>query len=266
MDFNRTGRILSIDQVGIVRKSVLKRRFLTPLHLFDINFLSELGLTEDEIVSITKMVVPFGIELQKSLDLMRISALELITKELPLESADLFWQFFGRSLETKSEDAEWETICVLVEASVEKQLNLAIGMQLPKELELTKEQRSEVRELENEWRMKEIKGDLANRTVTVSKQLDRVLSKRQRYALVQRIQQQTLRSDLLVAIRPEVVKRLGIDPKIAGEFKAQLIVIDQDIKRSQLARQMEFFMKAIAILPATKRYTIIDLFDGVWTK
>ena len=43
-----------------------------------------------------------------------------------------------------------------------------------------------------------------------------------------------------------------------------MLVIDQDIKRSELARKKDVFNRVISLVSAEKQAFLKNLFDGVW--
>jgi hypothetical protein len=256
-------RILTSKQLDIVRKTSLRKRFVTPLHSIDRVFLLEIGMTVVEIDAAKKFIDVGARDIFESIDRLRVSSIKGLD-ELDPKQVDRLWEIFGSDLVVNGKDSDWRDIAVLSESrDIGKQLALAPVMLLPPNLELSTEQRIKLGELQTRELTIEAKSPKLDRRGEISVQLDSILTKIQRYAIVQRMQQQVLRADLMVLIRPELTKDLGLDAIEVESVKAKLTEMNREISRIQLENQIALLEKCA--VPSAKWKTFLSLVDGVWT-
>ena len=99
----------------------------------------------------------------------------------------------------------------------------------------------------------------------MSLQLDSIISKPQRFAIVQSMQREMIRKDLLVVFRPEVVKYLNLSEVVVSEAKVELAEAKKRIEEIEGLEILQACKEVLKTVPLPVQRVIIDLVEGVWT-
>lgn len=254
-------RVLRRDQMTGLRIENVKRQFQSRLKLFEQQFLLDLGLDEQLIVEIRAKLSPLFEKLAKQIDDLSIQCLK---DSLSPNEQEILWRFIGEDLKIVPQEDSWERIAVLPAASIERQLMMASTSLLQGELAITLSQRKELRDLKKEVLIaraqKLEKPDLTE----ISKRLDNLLRKSQRFAIVQRIQQQEIQADILVVMHPQILKHFNLSEDGVAQTRSELSNAKVELLKARKILEFEVFEKALATLPDPFRKSLLELIDGVW--
>ena len=256
-------KVLKPQQLDLLRKSYLRRKFRSAAGLLsDSTMLKDLGVDEKGVHDIQHAVGERGKLIEKELDAARSKALERFLAELRPSSVEKFWKLFGTDFDVSEEGGSWTEIAVFPESSTQHQVFLSVATVLPPNLSITDEQRVELLKLSDVLMRNEARG-IESDFRDVSDSLDKIISNKQRYALVQRIQKQFLRSDLRILGRPEMMTFLGIE----STENLRTLVESENEKLVALEKQLqrEAFRKLTAsVVPRAVRLQVQSLAEGVW--
>lgn len=253
-------KTLKEDQAKRLRMGLVKRRFRTPTDLFQPVFLTELGLERENAVKINdSIVVQHGI-ISKRLDKLRIDA---INDVLSPDEQDIFWMFIGKEFIIAETGVNWKDIAILPELTSRRQLSLAPFMPIPQKIGLSTDQKKRLQDLNSEAMFKSAKG-IMFQEAELSSKLDGILSESQRFAIVQSMQQEILRGDLLMVLRPEVTKRVHLKAEFVSMARAELTESKRMIEDVEALELTQLCKDALKAVPLPARKVITDLVDGVW--
>ena len=254
-------KTLTNAQIRQLRIEVVKDRFSTPVNLFEAIFLNEIGVDNQDAGKVFFQCYTQKLGIIQKNDKLRVEA---IKNALPPDSQEAVWKLFGRELSIDDKGLEWDKISKLQEVSIDRQLSSAVYMHLPIGLGLTKEQHKQLGKLDEEFSLKRTK-NVSFTNDEMSLKLDSILSRPQRFAIVQSMQREIIRNDLLVVFRPEVVKYLNLSEEGISEARVELTEAQKRIAENQELEILQACKEVLKTLPLPIQREIIDLADGVWT-
>jgi hypothetical protein len=255
--------ILDPEQLSLRRIHFLRERFNAPASIFNSSatLLLELGMPEEQFRSMQASVLSKNTDIRTRMNTMVTNSLVSVAASLSEAQASRLWQLFGRDLNSlPRSEFRWQEIQVLPNTSAKDQLRMSRIIILPDDLKLSSSQVLKINELENV----ELTKLAQDRSSEVSAELDRLLSKEQRSAIVQGMQRNLLLGELTVVLSPEVVKHIGIE---GGRLEVIQSIVTEDAKmvRSyQLEKQMELLRSEISVMPMDFQVKLMKLLEGVW--
>ncbi|MCY2984011.1 MAG: hypothetical protein NTY15_10280 [Planctomycetota bacterium] len=253
-------KALTRDQVNLLRMEVVKREFKTPIRVFRASFLTELGMDEEKA---TEIETTSGIKYRAISDKLDKLRTEAINEAFPPNVQRTIWQFIGKDFILEENGVSWKDIAVVPELNNRRQLALIQITPLPEKLSLSMEQRQRLEELNKVAFLRSAKGMVFGED-EISEKLDGILSQGQRYAIVQCMQQQIFRVDLLMVFRPEVSKRLDLSEEALVEARAELAESKRRIEEIEDMELAQEFKKLLLDIPLPARKVVTDLVNGVW--
>ena len=253
-------KALTPDQGNLLRMEVVKREFKTPIGVFRASFLTELGLDEEKAIEIEATT---GVKYRAISDKLDKLRTEAINEVFPPDVQRTIWQFIGKDFIIEENGVSWKDIAVVPELNNRRQLALIQITPLPEKLLLSIEQRQRLNELNKEAFLRSAKG-IVFREDEISEKLDVILSQAQRYAIVQCMQQQILRVELLMVLRPEVSKRLELSEESLVEARAELVESKKRIEEIEAMELAQEFKKSLLDFPLPARKVVSELVNGVW--
>ncbi|MFN7893568.1 MAG: hypothetical protein ACK5OC_24990 [Pirellula sp.] len=253
-------KALTSDQRNLLRVDVVKRRFRTPLGVFQTSFLKEIGLDREIAIGIQDAMVAKYRAISDKLDKLRTEA---INEAFPPDVQSKIWKFAGKDFIVEDNGSNWKDIAVVPELNNRRQLALIQTTPLPEKILLSQEQRQCLDELNKEAFVRSAKGIVFSED-EISEKLDAILSGAQRFAILQCTQQQILRVDLLMVLRPEVLKRLDLSEVSLVEARAELAESKRRIEEIEAIELAHEFKKLLLDLPLPARQVVTDLVNGVW--
>jgi len=253
-------KVLTRDQGNLLRLEVVKREFKTPIRVFRASFLTEIGLDEEKAIEIE---TTSGIRYRAISDRLDKLRTEAINEAFPPDVQRTIWRFIGKDFMIEENGVSWTDIAVVPELNNRRQLALIQITPLPEKLLLSMEQRQRLDELNKVAFLRSAKGMVFGED-EISDKLDGILSHAQRYAIVQCMQQQILRVDLLMVFRPEVSKRLDLSEEALVEARAELAELKRRIEEIEALELAQEFKKLLLDIPLPARKVVTDLVNGVW--
>jgi hypothetical protein len=167
-------------------------------------------MTEEQFSMMVDDASPKIREIRAEVIEMVLDSLESIAANLAEDKANRLWDLFGRDfLSPPRSEFQWNQIQCLPSSGPWNQLIEATTVVLGDDLKFSRSQIADLIPL----RDKEFVNRLNNRINEneISDQLDQILSKSQRSAIVQRLQRGALVSDMKVLLTPEVGKHVGLE-------------------------------------------------------
>ena len=254
-------KVLTEEQFDRLRLTLVNRKFSSPLSIYSDWFLGEVGLDKASVNDVSTAVRPRIQQVFAKVDDLRLRCLE---EALPPEEQRIAWEFFGEKLVISPRDGNWETIAQLPEAGVKQQLFNGLLVVLPEELEITPMQRRQLDDYKMKVRIAQAKKQERPDLKDISAELDNILSKRQRFAIVQRLQLQELRADLLVIMRPEIVKHFNFSDSLKAQTIAELSASKKELESERKRLELEVAKQGLMDVPPPFRQKIVRLMEGVW--
>ena len=100
--------------------------------------------------------------------------------------------------------------------------------------------------------------------VEVSNRLDDILSNRQRFAIAQKIQQDMIRSNLTLAVCPEMARHFHLSDDDLNSIKAELEEANKQIMEVKSTCLLEATKTILKTAPPQVQDRILGLTDGIW--
>jgi hypothetical protein len=253
-------RVLTNTQADKLRLMYVKARLRSPDRFFTPLILYELGVEPRQA---EKLSTAMRIQLEavnKKLDKLITQA---ISDALPPEAQDIFWSFVGSNLAIDTNGSDWRKIAVLPQTSSIWQLTLGTSVVLPNELALSQQQQIGMKGLMDDEIAKALAGNPSSE-VEVSTRLDDALSNQQRFAIVQKIQQNMIRGNLSLAVCPEISKHFNLSDDNVNVIKAELEEAKKQIFEIESACLLEASKTVLKTSPLQVKDDILRLAEGIW--
>ncbi len=192
----------------------------------------------------------------KNLDGLIVGVIEGL--KLPSDDEAFLWEIFGPKLQVQDDQSNWQRIAIL-KGSQPSSL-LRYWEPFPS-LTLSDDQVSQLRSL----RQKAFAVyDKRMSDADISQQIDLILSPRQRFAAVQFLNRNDLRSDLTLALDPSIARRLSITPSEVEAALHKLTKARSELRRYLTALELGQLRKTLNSTSEKPRTRFLSLIDGVW--
>ena len=253
-------KVLTKAQADKLRTIYLTARVGSPDGLFQPLILYEIGVEtkQAEILS-TAMNIQIE-EVDQKLDKLITQA---ISDAFPPESQDILWSFVGSNFKINTNGSDWRKIAVLPQTNPIGQLTLGTLISIPNELALSQQQQMKMNDLLDELSAKAVTGNRSS-AVEVSNRLDDILSNRQRFAIAQKIQQDMIRSNLTLAVCPEMARHFHLSDDDLNSIKAELEEANKQIMEVKSTCLLEATKTVLRTAPPQVKDKILGLADGIW--
>ena len=261
----RLAEILDPRQLSLRRVLVLRDVYGSPESLFrkDAKLLIELGMTEEQFSMIVDDVSPQFRDIGVKVNELVVTSLDSIAAMLAEDKANRLWNLFGKDfLSQPRSEFQWKEIQVLPNSEPWNQLMEAVTVVLDNDLKLSQSQLAELIPL----RDREFINRLNNRSKEndVSDHLDRILSKAQRSAIVQRLQRGALVSNMKVLLAPEVGKYVRLEKEDADLIAEVVDEATQRIRDFRITAEMDLLRRSTRHMPKHYQEQLEELLEGVW--
>jgi hypothetical protein len=257
---NETGtsflnKVLTKNQAKLLRIEVVRTRIGTPANLFSPIFLSELVESADaqriygEFAQRQKIIA-------ERIDKLRIQA---IKTALPPSAQGALWKFIGNEFSIEETDGDLEHISQWLPPVLQIQQAPYVAISAEK-LRLPVEKREELRIVADEIRRKKAHGISCTRD-ELEQHLDSILSKSQRFVVVQSLNQEIVRSDLLMVVAPNMVKQYDLSDDGIAEARAELVEFKEIIAEYEMAQVIQACGEVLRlkVVPAHVKKEIMGL-------
>jgi hypothetical protein len=255
--------ILDPDQLALRRVHFLRELYNEPTSLFNSSatLLLELGMSEEQFKQMQAGARGKTKDIRDRVNGLFAKAIDSAAAYLSEAQASRLWQLFGRDFNSPPRsEVGWKEIQVLPNTNAKSQLAMARIIILADDMKLSPKQILSLIELENV----ELRNFERDRSLEISADLDRVLSKEQRAAIVQGMQRNLLLGDLLVVLSPEVVKYIGIEKDKLVSIQSLILDDAKTIQDFQFEKQMEVLKSELSIMPFDFQAKVMKLLEGVW--
>ena len=261
----RLAEILDTRQRSLMRVLVLREHYGSPVSLFrrDARLLIELGMTEEQFSMMVDDASLKIREVRAEVIEMVMDSLESIAANLAEDKANRLWDLFGRDfLSPPRSEFQWNQIQCLPSSGPWNQLMGATTVVLGDDLKLSRSQIADLIPLGD----KEFVNRLNNRINEneISDQLDQILSKSQRSAIVQELQRGALVSDMKVLLTPEVGKHVGLEKEEEELIVKAVNEATERIRDFRITAEMELLRRSTSIMPKDYQEQLAELTEGVW--
>ena len=253
-------KVLTEIQADKLRLTYVKVRFRSPDSLFEPLILHELEVEPEQA---QKLYTAMRIQTEKVDTKLDKLITQAISDAFRLETQDVFWSFVGSNFKIDTNGSDWEKIAVLPQTNPIGQLTLGTLIPLPNELALSLEQQKKMNDLLDELSAKAVTGNRST-AVEVSHRLDDILSNRQRFAIAQKIQQEMIRSNLTLAICPEMARHFHLSDDDLNSIKAELEEANKQIMEVKSTCLLEATKTILKTAPPQVQDRILGLTDGIW--
>ncbi len=258
----KLSEILDPRQLDLRRVHILREKYSSPIALFNRNasLLLELGMSQKQFDELRIPAFSKNKEIRTAVDNQIMDCLHSIAQELSEDSSSRLWAMFGRDFGSlPRSEFSWDQIQVLPRTGPKMQLSFANMLVLDEDLKLSHPQQVEIASLED----KELLSPVDN-AAKISSELDRILSKAQRAAIVQGLQRSRLVEDMKVLLSNEVVNYLGLD---GGQAKSMSEIVEPAAKRIRefrLEKQTSLLRELITVMPKDYQNRLMIVVEGVW--
>ena len=132
-------------------------------------------------------------------------------------------------------------------------------------MRLSVEQREQLRSFAEEVRRKKAHGILCTRN-ELEQHLDLILSKSQRFAVVQSLNQQLVRSDLLMVVSPNMVRQYDLSVEGIADARAELAESKRIIAETEMVQVIQACGEVLRLkdVPSHVKKEIMELVADVW--
>ena len=253
-------KVLTEIQADKLRLTYVKVRFRSPDSLFEPMILHELEVEPEQAQKLYTAMRIQTEEVDTKLDKLIAQA---ISDAFRPETQDIFWSLVGSNFKIDTNGSDWEKIAVLPQTNPIGQLTLGTLIPLPNELALSLEQQKKMNDLLDELSAKAVTGNRSS-AVEVSNRLDDILSNRQRFAIAQKIQQEMIRSNLTLAVCPEMARHFHLSDDDLILIKAELEEANKQIMEVKSTCLLEATKTVLRTAPPQVKDKILGLADGIW--
>jgi hypothetical protein len=253
-------KVLTIDQVNLIRMEVVKSKIGTPANLFSPSFLREF-VGEEDAMRIYYDFAELHWKIINNSDKLRIAA---IKKALPQNSQDILWKFVGTEFSIDENGGDLQQISSWVPPIL--QISQAPYLTMPSNrLELSSEQREQLSIKADEVQRKMAQGISFSRG-ELDREMDAILTLPQRFAVLQALNLLVLRSDLLILCNPDMAKLYGLRDEELSEAKSRLSESKKNIEEMEKAQVIQACNEVLAQkdVPLHVKTEIKQLVAGVW--
>lgn len=262
---NETGKtflnkVLTKNQAKLLRIELVNTRIGTPANLFSPIFLSELVESDDALLIYGEFAQRQKI-IAKRIDKMRIEA---IKTALPPNAQGVLWKFIGNEFSIQETDGDLEQISQWLPPVLQIQQAPYVAISA-ENLRLPVEKREKIRIVGDEIRRKRAHGITCTRD-ELEQHLDSILSKSQRFVVVQSLNQEIVRSDLLMVVAPNMVKQYDLSDDGIAEARAELAEFKRIIADYEMAQMIQACGEVLRlkVVPAHVKNEIMELVADVW--
>lgn len=262
---NATGKtylnkVLTKNQAKLLRIELVKTRIGTPSNLFLPVFLSELVGSDDALRIYGEFAQRQKI-IAERIDKMRIEA---IKTALPPNAQDILWKFIGNEFSIEETGGDLEQISQYLSPllQIEQASNVAISAE---KMRLSVEQREQLRSVADEVRRKKAHGILCTRN-ELEQHLDLILSKSQRFVVIQSLNQQLVRSDLLMVVSPNMARQYDLSVEGISDARAELAESKRIIAETEMVQVIQACGEVLRLkdVPSHVNKEIMELVAEVW--
>lgn len=254
-------KILTIDQLDLLRLEAVKTRIVVPAALFEQSFLKEFELESDQVSKILGSFSEKQREISRRLDKLRIHA---IKQALPSDALDVVWKFVGNEFSVVENGEDIELVSEFLRLSPAFQALRAPHTFIPNgKIEITPQQRERLRAIAKEVQRKQARR-ISIADEEISSELDAILSKSQRFALIQCLHLEYVRGDLLVVVNPGAARYYELSDESLAEVKAKLSESQKMIKEIEDAEVTKACSEILKEVPEPPQTKIRELIKGVW--
>lgn len=261
----RLAEILDPRQMSLLRVSVIRKLYPSPIAVFKpkARLLIELGLTQVQFDAIVSSAGPGMSRIRSQVDDLASDFLNAVATRMSTEKATRLWHLFGREFKSQINcEVLWDQIQVLPNTDSKTQLMHATFQILDEELKLNQMQLAEILQLQN----REFANFLRDSEAAVSADLDRILTKSQRTAIVQGLQRDKLIADFNVLLNHNVIKHVGLEKDEVESMIDSVNDYAKKIKDFKCVKQLELLESETSHLPKELRERLAELVEGVWIK
>ncbi|MCY2982851.1 MAG: hypothetical protein NTY15_04350 [Planctomycetota bacterium] len=257
----RLSEILDPNQQSLLRVNVLKNNYSSPLTLFQggATLLIELGMSREQWTELKTSAFSKNDKILEMRDDMVIGVLENMSKDVSLDKSSRLWKLFGKDFRSPPRsEFDWQQIQVFHSADPKTQLMFATMLRLDDDLKISNSQMAEISKLEKRELLQ------VNRSSEISAELDRILSKPQRSAIVQGLQRYLLVSDVKILLSPELIKHVGFEKNEVDAVKESIIEAAKSISEFRIKKEMEVLLSELSVMPRDFQEKLKQLVRGVW--
>ena len=253
-------KVLTKAQADKIRIIYVNARFRYPDRLFEPLILHELEVEPEQVRKLYTAMRIQTEEVDTKLDKLITQA---ISDAFPPETQDILWSFVGSNFKINTNGSDWRKIAVLPQTNPIGQLTLGTLISIPNELALSQQQQMKMNDLLDELSAKAVTGNRSS-AVEVSNRLDDILSNRQRFAIAQKIQQDMIRSNLTLAVCPEMARHFHLSDDDLNSIKAELEEANKQIMEVKSTCLLEATKTILKTAPPQVQDRILGLTDGIW--
>lgn len=259
----RLEEILDPHQRSLIRIHVLKDHYFSPANIMrrDASLLIELGMSEEEFATIVENTSP---KIKGVLDEVKHlvkDSLDSITSTLSEDKANKIWDLFGRDfMSLPRSGLSWDQIQVLPQTGPKNQLMFASTLVLDDDLKLSQSQTIDIVRIQN----REIVNFVGDRSAEISNDLERILSKSQRSAIVLGLQRNMLVSDMRVLSSREVIKFVGLEKEEVVVVREMANDAARRVQDFRFEKEMELLKRETRHMPNDFQKKLAELVEGVW--
>jgi hypothetical protein len=258
----RLSGILDPRQLDLRRVSILRERYSSPIGLFNrsASLLLELGMSQKQFDELRVQAFSKNKEIRTAVDNQIMDCLKSISQGFSKDRSSRLWAMFGRDFGSlPRSDFSWDQIQALPGTGPKMQLSFANMLVLDEDLKLSHPQQVEIASLED----KELLSPVDN-AAKISSELNRILSKSQRAAIVQGLQRSLLVEDMKVLLSNEVVNYLGLDRDEAKSMSEIVEPAAKRIRKFRLEKQTILLGELITVMPKDYQNRLMIVVEGVW--
>lgn len=266
---NKVRKILNQDQLDAIRQFHLRKRFPSPIRVFENTSLIELELEKTEIEDVLAITNPLIAESAKAHDKSLRKALAEIIEELsPVERSKLV-MLTGNALFDKEPVQVVEnpkSLEIIHESRPAWQLphSLIMHLRLPQDQSLTALQLKELRRLFDIDAGRDAKNPGSNRDSLIRNELSEILTPSQYVALIQATHRQMLELDLNWLGRREVLSYMSLKEENATSLRKMIADHQVRISNACIESEKRIFETGIQSMSKIKGAYLQKLFKDVW--
>jgi hypothetical protein len=258
----RLTEILDPRQLALRRVLVLREKYSSPIALFDkgANLLLELGMSQEQFDELRIPAYSKNREIRSMVNDLVMETLNEITQKISADTSNRMWALFGRDFRSlPRSEFPWHQIQVLPKTDPKRQLMFASMLVLDDDLKLTHPQLVDIFSLQE--------GELlsaVNRSSQISAELDRILSKLQRSAIVQGMQRNMLVEDMTVLISQEVITYLKLEKDEVKSIEEIVRPATKRIREFRIEKQLGLLRNLVSRMPNDFQKKLTLAVEGVW--